>query len=134
MWEAIKSAVIENAAKVLIAGFVALAGIVAASLWAVVKEWGTVPTYYIQNAERIATIDLTPSDGETRIIGVSTGVNLAEGYCALSLVGGDFGRQFERVGVYLNDGGEWVYDYRHGASKINGRIDCYSHPKLIRSN
>lgn len=134
MWDSLKKAAIENIAKTIVGAVAALVILAAISVWGAVNALRHVPTYSLQSAVHLRTILLDPSDGETRIIGVPTGVKMDEGICSLSLVGGKFGRPFERIGVYLNTNGEWVYDYRHGASKINGRIDCYSHPRMIQSN
>lgn len=135
MWPIFKKALIDHAALTIVGAVATLITIAALSVWGAVNALRTVPIYSLQNATHHKFIPLEPSPSkETELIGIPTGVRFDEGFCFLSLVGGTFGRPWERIGVYLNTEGEWLYDYRHGASKINGRIDCYRHPKLIRTN
>lgn len=133
VWEIFKKKVVEHVATAIITAAVTFAGLLVALAWAVIK----VPVYELRSPfPLIDPIILTPRRGkgaETVIIGAKTGVKLTDGVCLLSVVSGNFGAEWERIGVYPSADSEWVYDYRHGAAKIAGRIDCYSHPVLVEA-
>lgn len=122
LWETFKEKIVEHVAAAIILAFASGAALVGGALYLWLKPQKLVA------GELIQTIELRTDSAVTT--GGSTGVNLSEGVCFLTKVSGRFDATAEAIAVYPNDAGDWVYDFRHGAAVISGRIHCFSHPRL----
>jgi uncharacterized protein with NRDE domain len=130
MWDLIKKKAIEHTTVTIVSGLIAIVVLLSVSAWAMFKIWIYDTNLVIQPAKYLKTVNL-PSDEYGRATAGALGVRIDEGMCFIARFAGRYDNTVEYVGVYLR-GEDWVYDFGHGAARITARIDCYSHPVLVR--